>query len=74
MGLCNHRCGGANENCPAFLGKVGRRIHMGFDDPSHEVQMMFIRSEFCRVVMNKQAFSDFFTIIRNESYMNGSFL
>jgi arsenate reductase len=27
-------CGGANENCPAFLGKVKHRLHMGFDDPS----------------------------------------
>ncbi len=28
-------CGGANENCPAFIGKVKHRLHMGFDDPSH---------------------------------------
>jgi arsenate reductase (thioredoxin) len=27
-------CGGANENCPAFLGKVKTRLHIGFDDPS----------------------------------------
>lgn len=27
-------CGGANEACPAFMGKVKRRLHMGFDDPS----------------------------------------
>lgn len=62
-------CGGANENCPAFLGKVGRRIHIGFDDPSHaEGTNEFIRSEFCRVRDEiKQAFSDFYTIIRNES-------
>ncbi len=26
-------CGGANESCPAFFGKVGRRLHIGFDDP-----------------------------------------
>ena len=26
-------CGGANESCPAFVGKVGHRIHIGFDDP-----------------------------------------
>ena len=27
-------CGGANEVCPAFLGKVKHRLHIGFDDPS----------------------------------------
>jgi arsenate reductase len=24
----------ANESCPAFMGKVAQRIHIGFDDPS----------------------------------------
>lgn len=27
-------CGEANESCPAFTGKVGRRLHIGFDDPA----------------------------------------
>lgn len=27
-------CGGANESCPAFTGKVGKRLHIGFDDPA----------------------------------------
>jgi arsenate reductase (thioredoxin) len=27
-------CGGANESCPAFMGKVKHRMHIGFDDPS----------------------------------------
>jgi arsenate reductase len=27
-------CGGANEFCPMFYGKVKNRIHIGFDDPS----------------------------------------
>ncbi len=27
-------CGGANETCPAFLGKVKNRIHIGFEDPA----------------------------------------
>lgn len=26
-------CGGANESCPMFSGKVGKRLHIGFDDP-----------------------------------------
>jgi arsenate reductase len=43
-------CGGANESCPAFIGKVKHRIHLGFDDPSHaEGTEEFIWSEFIRV-------------------------
>ena len=43
-------CGGANEACPAFLGKVKNRLHIGFDDPSHAVgSEEFIWSEFIRV-------------------------
>ena len=43
-------CGGANENCPAFIGKVKHRLHIGFDDPSHAVgSEEFIWSEFERV-------------------------
>jgi arsenate reductase len=30
-------CGGANEACPAFMGKVKHRLHMGFDDPSEAI-------------------------------------
>ena len=43
-------CGGANESCPAFVGKVAHRLHIGFDDPSHAVGTPeFIKSEFRRV-------------------------
>jgi arsenate reductase len=43
-------CGGANESCPAFLGKVKHRLHIGFDDPSYAVGTdAFIWSEFIRV-------------------------
>ncbi|MFR9541931.1 MAG: arsenate reductase ArsC [Rikenellaceae bacterium] len=43
-------CGGANESCPAFVGKVAHRLHIGFDDPSHAVGTSeFIESEFRRV-------------------------
>jgi len=43
-------CGGANENCPAFLGKVKNRLHIGFEDPSDAVGTdEFIWSEFRRV-------------------------
>ena len=27
-------CGNAEENCPAFLGKVRHQIHIGFADPA----------------------------------------
>lgn len=43
-------CGGANENCPTFIGDVKHRFHIGFDDPSHAIGTdVFIWSEFLRV-------------------------
>ena len=43
-------CGGANENCPVFIGKVKHRLHMGYDDPSHaKGTPEFIQSEYYRV-------------------------
>ncbi len=43
-------CGGANEICPAFIGSVKNRLHIGFDDPSEaEGSPEFIHSEFIRV-------------------------
>ena len=43
-------CGGANETCPTFIGKVGKRLHIGFDDPSHvQGSEEFVTSEFRRV-------------------------
>jgi arsenate reductase (thioredoxin) len=30
-------CGGAKEVCPAFIGKVKHRLHIGFDDPADAV-------------------------------------
>ncbi|MHC1773975.1 MAG: arsenate reductase ArsC [Lentimicrobium sp.] len=55
-------CGGANEACPAFLGKVKHRLHIGFDDPSHAVGTEeFIHSEFIRVRDEIQlAFREFY--------------
>lgn len=44
--VCDH----ANETCPAFLGKVKNRLHMGFEDPSHATGTQeYILSEFNRV-------------------------
>lgn len=54
-------CGGANESCPAFAGKVGKRLHIGFDDPSDAVGTdEYIMSEFRRVRDEiKQRFTEF---------------
>ncbi len=30
-------CDIANETCPVFIGKVQRRMHIGFDDPAEAV-------------------------------------
>jgi len=55
-------CGGANESCPAFLGKVKHRLHIGFDDPSHATGTEeYIWSEFRRVRDEiKDAFFSFY--------------
>lgn len=55
-------CGGANETCPMFTGKVKNRLHIGFDDPSHAVGTSeFIESEFRRVRDEiKSRFYEFF--------------
>lgn len=55
-------CGGANESCPAFMGKVKQRLHIGFDDPSEATGTPeFIDSEYVRVRDEiKQAFYSFY--------------
>ena len=55
-------CGGANETCPIFVGKVGKRIHIGFDDPSNVVgSKEHVISEFRRVRDDiRKAFCDFY--------------
>lgn len=43
-------CGEANETCPAFIGKVKHRLHIGFDDPTYATGTdEFIWSEYRRV-------------------------
>ena len=55
-------CGGANESCPTFTGKVKHRLHIGFDDPSDAVGTdEFIWSEYIRVRDEiKEAFYRFY--------------
>lgn len=43
-------CGNAEKNCPSFTGNAGKRLHIGFDDPSEATGTIeFIKSEFVRV-------------------------
>lgn len=43
-------CGGANESCPAFTGKVRHRLHIGFEDPSEATgSQEFIMGEYRRI-------------------------
>ena len=56
-------CGGANETCPMCTGEVGKRLHIGFDDPSDAVGSdEFVMSEFRRVRDEiKECFERFYT-------------
>lgn len=61
-------CGGANEACPSFLGKVKHRLHIGFDDPSHITGTdEFIWSEFRRVrdEINLAFHEFYFSVLKN---------
>lgn len=43
-------CSGAAENCPRFEGEVGRRVHIGVDDPAKaEGTRESVLAEFRRV-------------------------
>ena len=43
-------CDNARESCPAFRGTVGRRLHIGFDDPAEATGTEeHILAEFRRV-------------------------
>ena len=54
-------CGGANESCPNFIGKVANRLHIGFEDPSDAVgNEEYIMSEFRRIRNEiKEKFANF---------------
>lgn len=68
-------CGSANETCPAFVGNVGKRLHIGFDDPSGVMGTTdFIKSEFERVRNEiKNEFTKFYiTEIKKQERTNGA--
>lgn len=58
-------CGGANESCPVFTGKVTNRLHIGIEDPSVATGTPeFILSEFRRV--RDEIKSRFYKLYQNE--------
>ena len=58
-------CGGANENCPVFMGNVKNRLHIGFDDPTYaEGTDNFIQSEYVRV--RDEIKEEFYKLYKNE--------
>ena len=56
-------CDDANETCPAFLGKVKKRLHIGFEDPSHKTGAPeYVLSEYYRIRdLIKEQFHNFYT-------------
>jgi arsenate reductase len=57
-------CGGAKENCPVFMGKVKKQIHIGFDDPAETIGTEDeILNEFRRI--RDEIKRDFFTFFKN---------
>ncbi len=62
-------CGGANEVCPAFIGKVKHRLHMGFEDPSEATgSEEFVMGEFRRV---RDEIVDAFGKFYSEEFLKG---
>lgn len=59
-------CGGAKEICPAFVGNVKHRLHIGFDDPAEAVGSdEFVIGEFRRIRDEiKDDFFEFFKTIK----------
>ncbi len=55
-------CGGAKEDCPAFLGEVKHHLHKGYDDPAdatgtdEEVLAVFRKTRD----LTKKGFYDFY--------------
>ena len=58
-------CGGANESCPVFTGKVKHRLHFGFDDPAGVTcDTEYVMSEFRRI--RNEIKNKFFSFYREE--------
>ena len=46
-------CGGAKESCPAFIGKVENRLHIGCEDPAEAVGTEDEKLEFYRKIRDE---------------------
>lgn len=62
-------CGGAQETCPMFTGKVKHKLHIGFDDPSDKTgSTEEIHADFIRVRNQiKNAFYNLYIKIKEEN-------
>lgn len=62
-------CGGAREHCPVFSGRVGRLLHIGFDDPAEATGTDEEKLRVFRRVRDeiKQGFAAFYDQIRKVS-------
>ncbi len=60
-------CGGANETCPAFVGNVKHRLHIGFDDPSALSGTADVLKQAFRHTRDdiKSRFSDFYRSVQD---------
>ena len=57
-------CGRAQETCPVFTGRVGKRVHVGFDDPAAASGTAeYVKGEFIRIRNEIQyQFTRFYTM------------
>ncbi len=63
--VCDH----AKETCPAFIGKVKNRLHIGFEDPSNSKgSNEYILSEFYRV--RDEIKEEFYNLYMNQIKTN----
>ncbi len=61
-------CDNAKETCPVFLGKVGERLHIGFEDPAEatgtDEEILAVHKRIRDLI--KKDFYDFYLSIKNK--------
>lgn len=61
-------CDNAKETCPVFTGKVGKQLHIGFEDPAEatgtEEEVLFVFRKVRDEI--KEEFWNFYQNIKNE--------
>lgn len=62
-------CDNAKETCPVFTGKVGKQLHIGFEDPAEatgtEEEVLFVFRKVRDEI--KEEFWNFYQNIKNEN-------